>query len=57
MALPVLVQKDKGSSFSLADPPGLAVILRFLDSDRRAEMVVELVRYYVASPNPWLPMA
>ena len=34
--------KDEGSSFSLAGPPGPAVFLRDLDSDRRATRVVEL---------------
>ena len=57
VALPILVQKDEGSSLSLAGPPGLAVFLRDLDSDRRAKTETELLWYYVASPNPCLPMA
>ena len=57
MALPILVQKDEGPSLSLAGPPGLAVFLRDLDFDRRADTETELLWYYVASPNVWLPMA
>ena len=57
MALPILLQKDEGPSLSLAGPPGLAVFLRDLDSDRRAKTETELVWYYVASPNPWLLIA
>ena len=37
MAPPILVQKDEGPSLSLAGPPGLAVFLRDLDTDRRAK--------------------
>ena len=57
VALPIIVQKDEGPSLSLAGPPGFAVFLRDLHSDRRAETEAELFWYYVASPNPWLPMA
>ena len=57
VALPILVQKDEGPSLSLAGPPGLAVFLWDLYSDRRAKTDTELLWYYVASPNPWLPMA
>ena len=57
VALPILVQKDEGPSLSLACPPGLAVFLRDMDFDRRAKTETELLWYYVASPNPWLPMA
>ena len=46
------------SSGPPADPPGLAVFLRDLDSDRRPKTrETELLWYYVASPNPWLPVA
>ena len=57
MALPILVQKDEGLCFSLAGPAGLAVFLQDLDSDRRAKTETELLWYYVAAPNPWLPVA
>ena len=42
VALPILVQKDEGPRFSLAGPPGLAVFLRGLDSDRRVKTDSEL---------------
>ena len=42
--LPILVQKDEGPSLPLAGPPGLAVFLRDLDSDRRAKTETELLR-------------
>ena len=57
VALPILVQQDEGPSLSLAGLAGLAVLLRDLDSDRRAKTNTELLWYYVASPNPWLRMA
>ena len=41
VALPILVQKDEGPSFSLAGRPGLAVFLRDLNSDRRAKSEAE----------------
>ena len=52
IVLPILVQKDEGPSFSLAGPPGLAVFLRDLDSDRRAKTETELLWDYVVPPNP-----
>ena len=42
---------------SLAGPPGLSLFLCDLVSDRRAKTEAEFLSYYVASPNPWLPMA
>ena len=57
VALPIFVQKAEGPSLSLAGPPGLAVFLRDMDTDRRAKTEAELLCYYVASPNPWLQMA
>ena len=60
-ALPILVQKDDGPSFSLASPAGLAMFLRDLGTltgelrVRRAE--TDLLWYYVASLIPWLPVA
>ena len=46
-----------GASLSLAGPPGRTVFLWDLDSDQRAKTGTELLWYYVASPNPLLPMA
>ena len=40
-----------------AGPPGLAVLVRDLDSDRRGEVETEHFYYYVTSPNPWLTVA
>ena len=57
VALPIPVQRDEGPSLSLAGPPGLVLFLLDLNSDRRAKTETELLWYYVASPNPWLPMA
>ena len=36
------MQKDERPSVSIAGPPGLAVFLRNLDSDRQAETEIEL---------------
>ena len=44
-----LCKKNEGSSFSLANPPGIAVFLRDMDIDWRAKTKVELLRYYVVS--------
>ena len=49
VALPILVQKVEGPSLSLAGPPGLAVILWDLDSDRRAKTETELFLYSTLS--------
>ena len=57
VALPIRVQKDEGPSLSLAGPPDLVLFLRDLDTNRRAKTGTELLWYYVASPDPWLPMA
>ena len=57
VALPILVQKDKDSSLSLACLPALVVFLRVLDPDRRDKANYELPSYCVSSTNPWLPKA
>ena len=56
MALSKLVEKNEGPSFPIACPPGLVVFLQDLDSERRAKTEIELLWYYVASPNPCLPV-
>ena len=43
VALPIFVQKAEGPSLSLAGPPGLAVFLRDMDTDRRAKTEAELL--------------
>ena len=45
------------SSLSLAGPSGLAVLLSDLDSDWGVKTETELLWDYVASPDPWLPIA
>ena len=40
--------------FTRAGPPGLAVHLRDLDADHRAQTVTEFLWYYVTSLNPWM---
>ena len=37
VALPLLVLKEEGSSFSLSGPAGLAIFMQDLDCDRRAK--------------------
>ena len=39
--------------FSRAGPPGITVLLRGLDSDRRDKTDTEIL-YYVTSPNLWI---
>ena len=53
MALP---QKDEGVRFSCAGPPRLTVKLRDLETVYRHETMTELLRHYVTSPNPRIPV-
>ena len=43
VTLPILVQKDEGSSFLRACPLCLAILLRRQDADRRAKTETELL--------------
>ena len=52
-----VVQKDEGLSFSLAGSASVALLLLDPDCNRRDKTQIEPFWYYVASPNPWLPMA